>query len=292
MRHEAAQRDPKQRARKLSRRRVWLRVAPLLLVACLLQLAALPAHAQKRRRTPAPPATQKKPDEKTAAKTQLNASRDEFIRLTNEYKKSLAELQTFYQKDVKQAEDKQTKMQELFAQGLVSQHELDASAQAVAAAKAKVAETQKQMQAADDQIAETLVEEKTIEQVAQTPLPNKPGKLIQTTAYIRYNGPAAWLLTSGAAKVESFFLQRFGHQLPISAYGQTAVHNRLGFDHRNAMDVPINPGSAEGQALMAYLRANGIPFFAFYMAIPGSATGAHIHIGQPSHRISAPLATK
>ena len=36
---------------------------------------------------------------------------------------------------------------------------------------------------------------------------------------------------------------------------------------------------------------NGIPFFAFYMAIPGSATGAHIHIGQPSHRISAPLAT-
>jgi hypothetical protein len=279
-----------QRARKLCGRRAWLRVAPLLLLlACLFQVAALPAHAQKHRRAPAR-TMQKRPDEKTTAKAQLDASRDEFIRLTNEYKKSLAELQTFYEKDVKQAEDKQAKLQELFAQGLVSKHDLDASAQAVVAAKAKVAEAQKQMQVADNQIAETLVEEKTIEQVAQTPRP-KPGKLIQTTAYIRYNGPAAWALASGAAKVESFFLQKFGHQLPISAYGQTAVHNRMGFDHRNAMDVPVNPNSAEGQALMAYLRANGIPFFAFYMAIPGSATGAHIHIGQPSHRISSPIAT-
>src|SRR2546421_623907 len=129
--------------------------------------------------------------------------------------------------------------------------------------------------------AEQLVEEKPVEQAALPP-PPRPAKLIRTSAYIRYNGPAAWALVSGAAKVESFFLQKFGRQLPISAYGQTAVHNRLGFDHRNAMDVPVNPNSAEGQALMAYLRANGITFFAFYMAIPGSATGPHINIRQPS----------
>jgi hypothetical protein len=50
------------------------------------------------------------------------------------------------------------------------------------------------------------------------------------------------------------------------------------------MDVGLNPDSAEGQALMQFLRANGIPFSAFRVAIQGSSTGPHIHIGLPSHR--------
>jgi hypothetical protein len=37
---------------------------------------------------------------------------------------------------------------------------------------------------------------------------------------------------------------------------------------------------------MGYLRANGIPFTAFHFAVPGQATGPHIHIGLPSHRIA------
>jgi hypothetical protein len=37
---------------------------------------------------------------------------------------------------------------------------------------------------------------------------------------------------------------------------------------------------------MGYLRANGIPFTAFHFAVPGKATGPHIHIGLPSHRIA------
>jgi hypothetical protein len=234
----------------------------------------------------APPQAQPMP-----APDQFAATRDEFVRLTNEYKKSLAQLLTFYEKDVKQAEAKQAKLKELYAEGLISKHDLEASAQAVADAQAKVVQAQQQMQAADAQVAEVLVEEKALEQVAQAP-PPAPGKLIRTPAYIRYTGAGAWSLLTGAGKVQNFFLQKFGQQLPVSAYGQTAVHNRLGFDHRNAMDVPLNPGSAEGQALMAYLRANAIPFFAFYMAIPGSATGPHIHIGVPSHRIAAPLAAQ
>jgi hypothetical protein len=36
---------------------------------------------------------------------------------------------------------------------------------------------------------------------------------------------------------------------------------------------------------MDYLRTNGIPFLSFRSAIPGVATGAHIHIGYPSHRM-------
>jgi len=49
--------------------------------------------------------------------------------------------------------------------------------------------------------------------------------------------------------------------------------SRWGLDHHNAMDVGLNPDSREGQALVEYLRANGIPFTAFHFAIPRIATG-------------------
>ena len=38
-------------------------------------------------------------------------------------------------------------------------------------------------------------------------------------------------------------------------------------------------------ALIAYLRSNGIPYIAFRSAVAGAATGAHIHVGYPSHRL-------
>jgi hypothetical protein len=48
------------------------------------------------------------------------------------------------------------------------------------------------------------------------------------------------------------------------------------------MDVAVHPDSAEGHWLLSYLRRAGIPFIAFRSAVAGAATGAHIHIGQPS----------
>ncbi len=73
--------------------------------------------------------------------------------------------------------------------------------------------------------------------------------------------------------------------LRVSAYGQTDLHNRMGFDHRNSLDVALHPDSPEGRALLEYLRSQGIPFLAFRGAIAGTATGPHVHIGRPSHRI-------
>jgi hypothetical protein len=105
-----------------------------------------------------------------------------------------------------------------------------------------------------------------------------------TSAVMRYGGSGAWSLAQ-AAHVQRFFALKFGLQLPVSAYGQSATHNRMGFDHRNSMDVAVHPDSAEGKALVAYLRSNGIPFIAFRTAVKGAATGAHIHIGYPSHRL-------
>ena len=48
------------------------------------------------------------------------------------------------------------------------------------------------------------------------------------------------------------------------------------------MDVALHPDSNEGRSLLSYLRQGGIPFIAFRSAVPGAATGAHIHIGSPS----------
>jgi hypothetical protein len=84
--------------------------------------------------------------------------------------------------------------------------------------------------------------------------------------------------------VKGFFVSRFGRSLPISAFGQTALHNHLGFDHRNSLDVALHPDSVQGRALISNLRSLGVPFIAFRHAVPGIATGAHIHVGRPSHR--------
>ena len=84
--------------------------------------------------------------------------------------------------------------------------------------------------------------------------------------------------------IKSFFVSKFGRTLPVSAFGQTRLHTRLGFDHRRSVDVALSPDSAEGRALLKKLRGLGVPFIAFRKAIPGIATGAHIHIGRPSPR--------
>jgi hypothetical protein len=52
------------------------------------------------------------------------------------------------------------------------------------------------------------------------------------------------------------------------------------------MDVGLHPDSAEGRALIEFLRNESIPFLAFRGPIPGVATGPHIHIGNRSPRIS------
>jgi len=88
------------------------------------------------------------------------------------------------------------------------------------------------------------------------------------------------------ARVESAFEAHFGKPLPVSAMGETAVHRALGFDHRGRVDVAIHPDQPEGVWLRQYLDENHIPYFAFRQAVPGKATGAHIHLGP----VSGPLA--
>jgi hypothetical protein len=158
--------------------------------------------------------------------------------------------------------------------------------EALAAAKARSQEVRTRVSAADEFLAEALAEpEVTAPPPVVAGSKRTPPPVVQTrSGYIRYTGFADWRLAD-SARVQGFFASRFGRQLPVSAFGQTDLHNRMGFDHRNSMDVALHPDSPEGRALLEYLRSQGIPFLAFRGAISGTATGPHIHVGRPSHRI-------
>ncbi|HTG86341.1 MAG TPA: hypothetical protein VL907_04885 [Pyrinomonadaceae bacterium] len=99
-------------------------------------------------------------------------------------------------------------------------------------------------------------------------------------------GAGKWKLTD-AGKIEEFFLAKYKKPLPLSAFGQSDLHTRWGWDHRNGMDIGLHPDSLEGRGLIEFLRTESIPFLAFRSAVPGVATGPHIHIGNRSPRISS-----
>ncbi len=86
------------------------------------------------------------------------------------------------------------------------------------------------------------------------------------------------------SRVESEFEKKFGKPMPVSAMGETNTHKSLGFDHRGRVDVALHPDQPEGRWLLEYLVDNHIPYFAFRHAVPGKATGAHIHLGPGSTR--------
>ncbi len=244
----------------------------VLAVSSLLVMLWCPTAAQKKSRTKVAP---KHPDE-------LAKLREEFINKTDEYKQSLTKLQTLLAKDVTKAEEKLATMRKLLDEGLIARAQVEESERAVAAAKDKLAETHRQMDAADTQVAALLLEAKAAEEIAKSVRLAKGG-LVRTTGMIRFQGAGGWNL-GDAWKVQRFYSDSFKKPLPIAVFGQGSIHDRWRLDHRNAMDISLHPDGVEGQALMSFLQKNGIPFLAFREAIPGTATGPHIHIGRPSHR--------
>ena len=253
------------------------RAATLVALAILLQLAIAPdARAQKKR------SVKQAPKVAVKSPTELESLRDEYVNATKDYKASLEKLLPLYEKNLKGAEERSEQSKELFKQGLISKRDLDASDKAVADAKLKLEDVRIQMSTADTQMAQVLVEVETERQMAKVRRIPKGG-MVRTTAFIRFNGGGPWAI-SQAGTVDAFFRQKFGRALPIAVLGQGAIHNRWRLDHHNAMDLSLNPDGVEGQAVMDYLRSRGIPFSAFRQAIPGTATGPHIHVGLPSHR--------
>jgi hypothetical protein len=234
------------------------------------------ATAQRKR--PAKPV----PKKTAPTANELTQLRDSYIKTTKEYKASLQKLLALYEASARKAEQRLTQSKQLFEEGLLSKKQLEETERALTVEQEKVSGVEHQIATADTQIAETLLEIEGDKQIAKLGRVRK-GSLVQTTSFIRFNGASGFLL-SNAGKIQNFFLQKFNRPLPIAVFGQGAIHDRWRLDHHNAMDISLNPDGPEGQALMEFLRNNGIPFSAFRGAIPGVATGPHIHIGLPSHR--------
>lgn len=246
-----------------------------LCASLLLVTAAFSADVfaqRKKSRKPAP----------AAPKTELTKLREEFVKLSNDYKASLAKLLPYHEDRVKKAEVKLEQSQKLFAEGLIPRAQLEESERALAAEKSEVAKIQRDMVTADAQIAGIYAETEAEREIAKN-LRLARQSLVRTASFTRYTGAAGWVIGE-AWKVQRFFSDTFKKQLPIAVFGQGAIHDRWRLDHRNAMDISLHPDSVEGQALLSFLEKNGIPYLAFRSAIPGTATGPHIHIGRPSHR--------
>ena len=241
----------------------------LLLVLAVVSIDVVAQRRTKKKPAPAPP-------------SELSKLREEFIKATNEYKASLGKLLPFHENEVKRAEEKLEVSKKLLAEGLVPRAQVEENERALALAKEKIAETNRQMASAEAQIAGVLVETAANDEINKN-LRLAKQRLVRTAAFTRYTGAGGWSIGE-AWKIQRFFSDTFKKQLPIAVFGQGAIHDRWRLDHRNAMDIQLHPDGVEGRALLGFLQKNGIPYLAFRSAIPGTATGPHIHIGRPSHR--------
>ena len=191
---------------------------------------------------------------------------------------SLLELE---QAEVEKLTKSTDELRVLYSEGLIARMELEKAEQELNAAKTRVEDTQKAQELAATQAlaltrAQELAKAKPLIKPTLMPL-SKTATVMRSTAG-RFS-------IANLAPIQQFFSQSFGKPLPTSTIGQSATHNRMGWNHRNAVDVGLHPDSAEGRALITYLQTAGIPFLAFRGAIPGVSTGPHIHIGNPSNRL-------
>lgn len=246
----------------------------IALSACLIAVAFPPLSVRAQRVKKKPPAP--------APVTELTKLRDEYIAKTQEYKASLEKLITIYERNVEKAEKELGKSKKLFDEGLISKVKFAEYEQALERERENLQTARRQMSEADAQVAAVLVESEAEKTIARN-LSLAGQRLVRTTSFTRFAGASGWGIGE-AWKIQRFFSDTFKKQLPIAVFGQGPIHDRWRLDHRNAMDISLHPDSVEGQALLGFLQRNGISYLAFRSAIPGTATGAHIHIGRPSHR--------
>jgi hypothetical protein len=209
---------------------------------------------------------------------ELARLRADAIAKVKESRAKYDQLLSLYEEEKERLNGEFEKRRDLYQKGLIARDEVIPVQQALIASMRNILDVKRWIMEDDMAIAEVMLRNELLRLPALA-----RGAYSESGSLIRFNGGAFWSLTE-APKIERFFVETFGKALPVSAYGQSPAHDRLRFDHRDAMDVAVHPDSSEGRLLIAYLRQLGIPFIAFRGSVPGASTGAHIHIGKPSTR--------
>jgi hypothetical protein len=231
-----------------------------------LALGAAPAAAQ-----PAAPPARRSPAELAA----------EVARSTQIYRDAVARSLPLHEAQVQEAVAALEERRSLHSAGVLSAAYVEQAERDLAAAQRELDDARKAIDDADQLLFEAALQQRL---ARLAPLPR--GGFEDAATLVRFNGAASWSLRDVPA-LERRFAEAFGRGLPISAFGQTKVHDRLGLDHRSAVDVAVHPDSAEGRWLMQYLRDAGIPFIGVRAAVAGASTGAHVHVGPESGRLLA-----
>lgn len=203
----------------------------------------------------------------------------ELIAAAKEYRTTLEALEPLLERDAAKAGEEVVRRREFSARGLATLREVEAAETRLAAAENEVRRNAARLAETEAVIAEA---EGAGALASLAPARRKTD--VATRTIILSHGERDWSVVE-VSNLNAFFSRTFGRPAPVSAFGQSAVHDRLGFDHRNAVDIAVHPDSPEGRALIAFLREAGIPFIAFRSAVPRAATGAHVHVGRPSHRL-------
>jgi hypothetical protein len=210
--------------------------------------------------------------------TELTA---DVLRTTREYRATLERAVPAHEAHIRQTHEALDERRRLHAAGVLPETFVADAERALAAAERDLVDTLTAIEEADKVIFEASLQQRL---ARLAPLPR--GVYEDAATLVRFAGTAPWSLKDVPA-LEQRFVEAFGRSLPISSFGQTRVHDRLGLDHRAAIDVAVHPDSAEGRWLMQHLRQSGIPFIGVRGEVPGSATGAHVHVGNPSPRLIA-----
>ena len=221
------------------------------------------------------------PSSDVTQKTTPNTLDTQLKTATQESKTANTELLSLQEEAVKKASDSLNQLRQLYSEGLVARVEVEKAEQDLAAATTDVEQTKTQIANAEKLTAEI---QKAAELAKYKPL-DKPTLMSRNNLVMRSTGIISASLATNLLNVQQFFQNTFGRALPTSAIGQSETHDKMGWDHRNAFDIGIHPDSSEGQAVISFLKMTGIPFLAFRSAIPGVATGPHIHVGAPSHHL-------
>lgn len=250
---------------------------PLAAFACALLLGATTVGAQEL------------VSEAPAAEA-LSRARAALVESTEHTKASTSELLKLKEAEVAREAEKLEEFRQLYLEGIVSRKQMEEKVAALADARGRLEALRQQIAESERLIAEIEAAEEAAEELAksQSALARQTraaaARYRASGGLIRYTGRMGFS-PAYLGDVQAFFTASFGRPLPLSAVGQTATHNQMGYDHSHAVDVPVHPDSAEGRALISYLQSRGISFLAFRSAIPGASTGPHIHIGRPSGRL-------